>query len=78
MQLTLIDGSSMIHAVGYDPDTLTLEVQFHNKQGVATATWDYEGVPESLYQEMLAAPSVGSFFLRSIKHIYGPGVKVAG
>jgi KTSC domain len=54
--------STNLVSVGYEPDeedssTGTLEVEF--RRGVV---YRYEGVPESLYRELLFAESAGKFF----------------
>ena len=58
-------SSSNIAAVGYDADTATLEVEFL-KSGI----YQYYNVPEFLYEQMMAAGSVGKFFNAEIKHAY--------
>lgn len=55
-------ASSQIAAVGHDAEKNLLTVEFHNG-----ATWTYNNVSKELYEEMLAAPSVGSFFSKKIK-----------
>lgn len=62
--------SSNIDAVGYDPDTKVLQVDF--KSGTS---YQYEGVPANLAQAMIVAPSVGQFFYSSVKYAY-PYTKV--
>jgi hypothetical protein len=54
--------SSHIQAVGYVPESKTLNVTFHNGQ-----TYQYSGVPESEYKALLAAPSPGGHFIKNIK-----------
>ncbi|MEJ0105186.1 MAG: KTSC domain-containing protein [Bacteroidota bacterium] len=54
--------SSNIKSVGYDPNTSTLEVEFHNG-----AIWQYYDVLESSYYEMKSASSVGKYFNANIK-----------
>jgi hypothetical protein len=55
--------SSNIASIGYDPPTL--EVEFHHG-GVYT----YEGVPQEVYENFMAAPSKGRFFAENIKGKY--------
>lgn len=57
--------SSNVAEVGYDPATMTLEVAFHSG-----SVYQYFDVPESLYQEMLHAESVGRFLHEQIKNSY--------
>ena len=64
MQLTTVE-SSMIYAVGYDPDTQTLEVVF-NRTGV----YRYYDVPPEEYEELMAAESKGRYMLDCIIDVY--------
>jgi KTSC domain len=57
--------------VGYDPITSILEVVFR-----AGGVYRYQGVPENVYQELMSAPSHGTFFQRHVKAQY-PFVKVS-
>jgi hypothetical protein len=60
--------SSNIHAIGHDPVTNTLKVQFKDKSGAPTATWEYDGVPAEKHAALMAAtPSIGSHFAKNIK-----------
>ena len=54
-----------IAVIGYSRETGELEVTFR-RGGV----YCYRNVPESLYRELLAAPSVGEYFSRNIKEKY--------
>lgn len=56
--------SSNIYAVGYR--NKKLYVQFH-KNGVPTDTYVYESVPEAMHSNMIASPSIGSYFAHYIK-----------
>jgi hypothetical protein len=58
-----IHGSSNIAAVGYDVDTQTLGVRFHN--GIAG---EYADVPADKHRAMLTAESAGKFLNREIKN----------
>ena len=60
--------SSNLASIGYDSETLTLEVEFH--QG---AVWQYTPVTQSGYNQLMMAESVGSFFARNIKA--APGIQ---
>ena len=57
--------------IGYDNTTSTLEVVF--RMG---GVYRYQGVPESIYHELMAAPSHGTFFQKHVKVQY-PFVKVS-
>lgn len=58
-------ASTNVSSVGYDPDTMTLEVEFRGG-----SIYQYFDVPESVYQELMAAPSVGTFLNQNIKNGY--------
>lgn len=64
MQMTAVQ-SSQILAVGYDPATQDLAVEFP-KSGVYT----YHGVPDHVHAELMAAESVGKAFAALIKPTY--------
>lgn len=56
--------SSNLSAVGYDSDTHTLRIQFHN------GTYDYYNVPEKIYLRLMRAASKGEYHAEFIKHSY--------
>ena len=58
-------NSSTVASVGYDPNTLTLEVEF--KEG---SVYQYFDVPETVYHELMRASSVGQFMHANIKNNY--------
>ena len=62
MQLQTVD-SSMLYAIGYDQATQALEVVFH-----AGGIYRYERVPQSVYDELMAAPSKGRYMRQ---HVFG-------
>jgi len=55
-------ASSQIDAVGYDAGQRVLGVQFHR-----SGRYDYTGVPQDVYDGMLAAESVGKYFGANVK-----------
>jgi hypothetical protein len=59
-------SSSTIEAIGFDTDTSELHVRFI-KSG---KTYVYGGVSESIYQDMLAAPSIGTFFAQNVRNVF--------
>lgn len=65
--------SSNLAEVGYEDVDGTLHVRFVGGEGVHR----YSNVPSALYQKLLAAPSVGSFFAKEIrgKHAHTPPQK---
>lgn len=57
--------STNIRSVGYDPATMTLEIEFRNGR-----VYEYLAVPESVYLGLLTASSKGSYFNQYIKNTY--------
>lgn len=55
-------NSSLIAVIGYDSSNHTLEIEF--KSG---AIWWYFIVSQDTYDELMAAKSVGTYFLKEIK-----------
>ena len=58
-------NSSYLYAVGYDPATKILEIEFKDNTVV-----DYSNVPQSTYDGMMQAQSVGKYFHRNVKDQY--------
>jgi hypothetical protein len=56
--------SSQIHAIGHDPASNTLAIQF--KSGKAPV-YHYANVGAELFEQFRGAESVGSFFYKNIK-----------
>ena len=56
--------SSNLVSVGYDSQTQTLRIQFHN------ATYDYYNVPEGVYNGLMSAASHGEYHAAYIKNSY--------
>jgi len=54
--------SSNIANVGYDQDSMVLEVEFHNG-----SVYQYFDVPSHVYEELVSAESVGRFFNMQVK-----------
>ena len=57
--------SSNVASVGYDPNTMTLEVELSNG-----LVYQYFDVPETVYQALMSASSVGTYLNKSIKASY--------
>ena len=55
--------SSLIREVGYDPFMEVLTVNFRNG-----GIYEYIEVPESVYNNLIEAPSAGKFFHINIKN----------
>ncbi len=57
--------SSNLASVGYEASTSTLEIEFHSG-----SVYQYYGVPERVFQELVDAPSKGKYFHRNIRNRY--------
>jgi hypothetical protein len=57
--------SSNVDEIAYDEITQELHVCFKNN-----THYVYEGVPESMYVELLLTESVGKYLAREIKNVY--------
>jgi hypothetical protein len=64
-------SSSNLASVGYDPSSAVLEVEF-NHGGI----YQYNGVPEEIYQSLMSAGSHGTYFDQFIKKAGYPYNKV--
>lgn len=64
MKLVTVE-SSVIHAVGYDDEAEELEVVFNSGK-----TYRCVGVPQTVYEELLAAESKGRFMHANIIGVY--------
>ncbi len=54
--------SSNLASVGYDSSTATLEIAFLNG-----GVYQYYGVPEEVYRDLMSAGSHGSYFDQHVK-----------
>ena len=63
-EMVYIDSSN-IESIGYDDSNEELHVQF-----LKSTYYIYHGVPRQLYDDLLAAPSKGSFLNREVKGVY--------
>lgn len=59
-------SSSNLASVGYDSESLTLEIEF-NRGGV----YQYHEVPSHIHTELMGADSLGSYHHHYIKNAYG-------
>lgn len=59
-------ASSNIVSIGYDAPSQTLEVEFLNG-----TIYQYYGVPENVYEQLMQAGSKGRFLHTYIKNAYG-------
>lgn len=58
--------SSNLKSVGYDEGSQVLEIEFRNGR-----VYRYTGVPRSVYQDLMRAPSLGRYFIANIRDDYG-------
>jgi len=58
--------SSLIAKAGYDAATQVLSIQMVNSSDV----YNYQAVPQAVYDSFLAAESKGAFYVQSIKGQY--------
>jgi len=58
-------SSSSIASVGYDPETLTLEIEFSSG-----LIYQYFDVPEQVYNDLRNAGSPGGYLASNIKGVY--------
>ncbi len=56
-------SSSNLASIGYDPNAQVLEIEFLNG-----SLYHYFGVPQGLYDQLMAAGSHGSFFSQNIRN----------
>ena len=63
--------SSNLRAVEYDALTSTLTIVFHNGR-----QYQYHGVPENMYQQLLCAASKGRYFSTFIRDHF-PTIRIA-
>jgi hypothetical protein len=57
--------SSNVEAIGYDDNTQELHVQF-----LSGGYYIYHNVPRAIFDELMYAPSKGSFLNREVKGVY--------
>lgn len=63
--------SSNLASVGYNADSLTLEIEFYHG-----GIYQYYGVPQDIYDGLINAPSKGTYFHQNIKSVGFPYQKV--
>ena len=57
--------SSNIAEIGFDENTSVLYIRFNNGQ-----LYSYDDVPESVYNDLQSAPSIGRYFYQNIRDLY--------
>jgi len=66
MHMKSVD-SSQIAAIGHDPETNTMAVQFKNSKGEPSSTYHYANCTQEMHDECLAAESIGVWFGATLK-----------
>jgi KTSC domain len=61
MKMIAVD-STTLRTVGYDPERQLLQIEFQNR-----SIYQYFEVPQSVYEELMEAPSKGAYFNRTIR-----------
>lgn len=61
----LITNSSSVSRIQYSPDQRVLRITYMNG-----ATFDYKEVPETVWEELSIAESVGSYVAQQVKPNY--------
>jgi hypothetical protein len=61
-------SSSNLHSVGYDPENSNLFVIFQDATGGPGRKYVYYHCPQSVYAELMAAPSKGKFLHAHVKN----------
>ena len=64
MKPTAVDSTSLA-TITYDADHETLEISFRDQK-----IYQYLSVPSEVHEELLSAPSKGSYFNRQIRGRY--------
>ncbi len=59
-------SSSAISEASYDPDTEVLTIYFTSGQ-----SYDFDGVPQDVYEGLISSSSPGRYFHSNIKGIFG-------
>ena len=58
-------NSSQIRSVGYDPLSLTLEVETSDG-----TVWQYTKVPSEVHRRLMAAPTIATYYRDQIEEDY--------
>jgi hypothetical protein len=61
MEMQFVDSSN-IERIGYNSNSNTLRIEFKSNR-----TYDYFNVPESVFNELRSASSVGGYHAKNIK-----------
>jgi hypothetical protein len=56
-------GSEDVSSAGYDPETMVMEIEFHNG-----TVFQYLEVPAEIFEGLISSVNPGKFFAQSIKN----------
>jgi hypothetical protein len=70
MKLSKVSGSTAIAAIGHDPESNTLHVEFHSGR-----TYAYPEVSADAHSRFMDAESKGAHFVKHIRPLGGTEVK---
>jgi hypothetical protein len=56
-------NSSNLRKIGYDPATNILIIVFNSG-----STYEFQNIPPDLYEDLINAPSIGTFFSKNIRN----------
>lgn len=59
--------SSQLDAIGHNPESNVLAIQFKGKEGAVGSLYRYRNVSAELFTKLKEADSIGSFFYKNIK-----------
>ena len=60
--------SANVAAIGYEPETQTLRVQFKGPDGKPRPkVYSHKGVPAELHGRLMAADSIGGFYAANVR-----------
>lgn len=65
MEMIPVQSKQIVEA-GYEPDTKVLRVRFLHGNSV----YEYQNVPQDVYDALMAAPSIGSYHAANIKNAF--------
>lgn len=64
MERTYISSTSVV-SIGYDPALQVLEIEYHQGN-----VYQYQGVPQDVFDQLMGSPSKGAFINDQIKKFY--------
>jgi KTSC domain len=68
--------SSNIAAIGHDPATNTLHVEFKGCNGAPNRLYEYRGISAAEHQSLINAPSIGYHFHAHVR-LHNRGTRIS-